>query len=38
MAAILYAKMAVNMAGNSTTIPCSFWKTWQIYLKFGLYV
>ena len=38
MAAILDARMAVNMAANSTTIPCSFWTTWQIYLKFDRYV
>ena len=38
MAAILDAKMAVNMAANSTTIPCSFSTTWQIHLKFGGYV
>ena len=38
MAAILVAKMAVNMAAISTTIPSSFLTTWQIYLKCGLYV
>ena len=38
MAAILVAKMDVKMAANSTTILCSFWTTWQIYLKFGRYV